>query len=167
MISHRWPSASLLILSALAIPAFGSDARPSVFTSAQARAGKVAYESTCGLCHLSSLRGRTGGPEELPDPETLPDNYQKTLSGAGGYVPALVGEEFLAKWGPKTAGEFAKRILEATKGFPPNGNDEKTFLAVAAYILQANGAAAGRQELTTINPVQVRVAAASTQQGNP
>jgi hypothetical protein len=164
MRSNRLISASLLVLSALTAPAFGDDARASVFTSAQARAGKVAYESTCGLCHLSSLRGRTGGPEELPDPDTLPDNYQKTINGSGGYVPALVGEEFVAKWGSKTAGEFAVRILEATKGFPPKGNDDATFLAVAAYILQANGASPGKQALTTATPVPVKVAAASPQQ---
>jgi hypothetical protein len=149
-------SISLLTLAALAVPAFaGNDARPSVFTSAQAKTGKVAYESTCGLCHLTSLRGRTGGPDELPDTDTLPENYQKTI-GSGGQVPALVGEEFMAKWGPKTAGEFAERILEATKGFPPTGNDGKTtFIAVAAYILQANGARPGKQALTTTNPVPV------------
>lgn len=154
-------SISLLALAALAVPAFGGDtARPSVFTSAQAKAGKVAYESTCGLCHLTSLRGRTGGPGELPDTDTLPENYQKTI-GSGGQVPALVGAEFMAKWGPKTAGEFAERVLNATKGFPPTGNDEKvTFLAVTAYILQANGAKPGKAALTTATPVPVNATVA-------
>jgi len=157
---QRTISISLLAVAALATPAFaGNEARPTVFTKAQAQVGKVAYESTCGLCHLTSLRGRTGGPDELPDTDTLPENYQKTI-GSGGQVPALVGEEFLAKWGPKTAGEFAARILEATKGFPPTGNDEKTFLTVAAYILQANGAKAGKQELTTATPVPVNATVA-------
>jgi hypothetical protein len=149
----------LLALSALAVPAFAGDAPPTVFTAAQAKAGKVAYESTCGLCHLTSLRGRTGGPDELPDTDTLPLTYQQTI-GSGGQVPALVGEEFMAKWGGKTAGEFAERILSATKGFPPTGNDEKTFLAVTAYILQANGASPGKRELTTSTPVPVNAAVA-------
>jgi hypothetical protein len=152
---YRLTCASLLCLSALALPALASDTRATVFTSAQASAGKVAYESSCGLCHLSSLRGRTGGPEELPDPDTLAPDYQKTISGNGGYIPPLVGAEFMAKWAPKTAGEFAERILDATKGFPPKDSDAKTFLAVAAYILQVNGASPGAQELTTTTPIRV------------
>lgn len=152
---------SLLALAALAVPAFaGNEARPNVFTSAQAKTGKVAYESSCGLCHLTSLRGRTGGPDELPDTDTLPEKYQQGI-GSGGQVPALVGEEFMAKWGPKTAGEFAERVLTATLGFPPTGNDGKTtFLAVAAYILQANGAKPGKQALTTANTVPVNATVA-------
>ena len=150
-------SVSLLALVALAAPAFaGNEARPSVFTSAQAQAGKAAYESTCGLCHLNSLRGRTGGPDERPDTDTLPKNYQDTI-GSGGQVPALVGEEFMAKWGAKTAGEFADRVFNAFKAFPPEGNEEKTFLAVTAYILQANGAKAGKQELSTTTSVPVNL----------
>jgi cytochrome c5 len=155
MSHHPLISASILTLAALSTAAFAADARPSVFTSAQAKAGKTAYESTCGICHLSSLKGRVGAPDELPDPDTLPENYQKTISGSGGYVPPLVGEEFMAKWGPKTAGEFAARIQNAILGFPPKGTNDTTFLALTAYILQSNGASAGKHELTptTATPV--------------
>lgn len=146
---------SLLVLSALSLPAFADGARQSVFTSAQAKAGKPAYESTCGICHLKTLRGRVGDPSELPDPDTLPENYQKTINDSAGYVPPLIGDEFMAKWGPKSAGEFAKRIQNATFGFPPKPSDDKTFLAVAAYILQLNGSLPGKQDLTATSAVPV------------
>ena len=146
---------SLLVLPAFALPAFADGARQSVFTSEQAKAGKVAYESTCGICHLNTLRGRVGEPNELPDPATLPENYQKTINGAGGYVPPLIGQEFMAKWAPKTAGEFAARIDNAVKGFPPKGTDDRTFLLLSAYILQSNGSLPGKQELTATSTVPV------------
>jgi mono/diheme cytochrome c family protein len=152
----------VLALAVLSSAAIADDARPSVFTSAQARAGKVAYESTCGICHLNSLKGRVGAPDELPDPDTLPDNYQKTINGAGGYVPPLIGAEFMEKWGKKTAGEFAARIQNAILGFPPKGTDDTTFLALTAYILKSNGASSGSQALTatTATPVSATVAKA-------
>ena len=155
MIHHRRLSLSLLVLSALSLPAFAGDARPSVFTSAQAKAGKIAYESSCGICHLNTLVGRVGDPGELPDPATLPENFQKTIDGNFGYVPALIGPEFMAKWSPKTAGEFAVRIQNAALGFPPKGADNTTFLAVAAYLLQVNGSVPGKQELTAASAVPV------------
>ena len=45
-----------------------------VFTAEQARAGKIAYESSCGLCHQFNMQGRTGAPGELPDVNSLPEN---------------------------------------------------------------------------------------------
>jgi hypothetical protein len=148
MIHKQWVSLAVLVLSALSLPAFAGDAKPSVFTSAQAKTGRTAYESTCGICHLNTLRGRVGDPGELPDPATLPENYQKTIDGNLGYVPPLIGDQFMGKWGPKTAGEFAERIRTAVMGFPPKGTDNSTYLALAAYILQANGSVAGKQELS-------------------
>jgi cytochrome c5 len=56
-----------------------SEPAPRVFTAAQARAGKVAYESSCGLCHQFNMKGRTGAPGELPDVNSLPENMIKTI----------------------------------------------------------------------------------------
>ncbi|MEJ0035379.1 MAG: hypothetical protein WDO68_04760 [Gammaproteobacteria bacterium] len=134
---------------------------------AQAKAGKVAYESSCGICHLNSLRGRVGIAGELPDPDTLPRNYQETINGNAGQVPALAGEEFLAKWGSKTAGEFAVRVLSASGAFPPKGADDSTFLAVTAYILQSNGARAGNQALTTTTAIPVNATVAKARPRKP
>src|SRR5579862_3907668 len=83
-----------------------SAAAPRVFTAAQARAGKVAYESSCGLCHRANLQGRSGEPGELPDLNSLPENMIKTVESNGGQVPPLVGPKFMAHWGAKSAKEF-------------------------------------------------------------
>ena len=63
-----------------------SDPAPRIFTAAQARAGKVAYESSCGLCHQFNMRGRTGAPGELPDVNSLPENMIKTIDQNGEQV---------------------------------------------------------------------------------
>jgi cytochrome c553 len=40
-------------------------AQTSVFTSAQAEAGRISDENTCGRCHTYSLHGRKGEAGEL------------------------------------------------------------------------------------------------------
>ena len=148
MSNHRTLQVSLLVLSALSFPAFSDDAKPTVFTALQAQRGKISVESACGLCHLQSLRGRTGTADELPDVDTLPASYRKFLSSGAGYVPPLAGEEFVAKWKGKSLAELADKLGGAMKSFPPAGVDDTTYLAITAYVLQMNGAAAGKQELT-------------------
>src|SRR5450631_1378248 len=49
---------------------------PGVFTSAQAEAGRTAYENTCGKCHTSTLLGRKGEKGELPPVSSLSAAYQ-------------------------------------------------------------------------------------------
>jgi mono/diheme cytochrome c family protein len=121
---------------------------PRVFTAEQARAGRLAYESSCGLCHRSSLQGRTGAPGELPDVNTLPANMIKTLDDSAGQVPALVGPRFLARWGEKTAKAYIQRVANAVQGFPPKDNAADTAVLLTAYFLQANGGQPGDTPLT-------------------
>ena len=71
--------ASGITLTGRAAPPPTSDPAPRIFTAAQARAGKVAYESSCGLCHQFNMKGRTGAPGELPDVNSLPENMIKTI----------------------------------------------------------------------------------------
>jgi len=46
--------------SGLFVLAGQQPAQTSVFTSAQAEAGRKSYENTCGRCHTYSLHGRKG-----------------------------------------------------------------------------------------------------------
>ena len=46
-------------------------APPAVFTAAQAEAGRVAYENSCGRCHILTMLGRKGDPSELPPADSL------------------------------------------------------------------------------------------------
>lgn len=133
------------------------DAAPGVFTAAQARAGKVAYESSCGLCHRAALQGRTGAAGELPDVNTLPSNMLETIDQSGGQVPPLVGAVFMAKWGAKSTKEFVQRVANAVGAFPPTGKGDDTYLLLTAYFLRKNGGRAGAKALTAQTDVPLTV----------
>ena len=160
MSQHRTLQAALLLLSALSLPAFSDNAeapKSGVFTAAQAASGKVAVESSCAICHLKSLRGRSGEDDESPAFDALPRSFQKFINT--GYVPPLVGEEFLAKWKGKTVVQLAEYLGSAAKSFPTAGMDETTYLTLGAYVLQMNGVPAGSQELTASSTMTIDTAA--------
>jgi cytochrome c553 len=58
---------------------------PAIFTSAQAEAGRTAYENACGKCHTYTLRGRKGEEGELPPISSLSASYPKFI-GPRGFV---------------------------------------------------------------------------------
>ena len=94
-----------------------------VFTAAQAAAGRAAYEQVCAECHRSDLRGTAHGTE---------------LTGVG----------FMNVWGGRAAAELFEH---ARSEMPPGAGgslEDETYLNIAAYILQANGLAAGEQALS-------------------
>lgn len=121
-----------------------SDPAPRVFTAQQARAGKIAYESSCGLCHQFNMKGRTGAPGELPEVNSLPENMIKTIDQNGDQVPPLVGPRFMAHWGAKSTKEYVARVATAIMGFPPKTVGSETSLDLTAYFLQMNGARPGK-----------------------
>jgi S-disulfanyl-L-cysteine oxidoreductase SoxD len=147
-----------MIVSGVAVawaadPGPPSAAAPRVFTAAQARAGKIAYESSCGLCHRPNMQGRTGAPGELPDLNTLPENMINTLDENGEQVPPLVGPRFMAHWGAKTTQEYAARVANAMGAFPPTRTGSDTFLQLTAYFLQMNGGKPGKIPLSATSNV--------------
>ena len=121
---------------------------PPVFTADQARAGKVAYESSCGLCHRSNMQGRTGAPGELPDVNTLPASMIKTIDEAAGQVPPLAGPYFMGRWGAKSTKDYVARVASAMGAFPPRNLRADTVLQLTAYFLQMNGGKAGKTPLS-------------------
>ena len=121
---------------------------PRVFTAAQARAGKIAYESSCGLCHGPNMRGRSGEPGELPDINSLPENMIKTIDQNGGQVPPLVGPRFMAHWGAKSTKDYVARVANAMGAFPPRNVGSETSVQLTAYFLQMNGAKPGTTPLS-------------------
>jgi mono/diheme cytochrome c family protein len=138
-------------------------ASSSVFTSAQAEAGRKAYENTCGKCHTPTLLGRKGDPGELPPVSSLPDYMQDMARGP---VPPLAGADFINRWGGRTTAELTERILQAVGAFPPEGTNipvpghapaenDPTGVNITAYVLQVNGAKAGTQPLTKTTAVVV------------
>src|SRR5580700_11209231 len=120
-----------------------------VFTSAQAEAGRTAYENTCGKCHTYTLLGRKGEDGELPPVSSLSAAYQKFI-GNPNHVPPLAGKAFLNRWGQKTAAELIARfqITASDRFFQFEGINDDTVVNITAYVLQVNGAKAGPQPLT-------------------
>jgi alcohol dehydrogenase (cytochrome c) len=91
------------------------------FTAAQAEVGHAVYSARCAGCHLADLGGRN---------EALP----------------LAGPAFQATWAMQTTADLYTTIHTT---MPPDAAtlSSTDAAAIAAYILQANGAQAGDQAL--------------------
>ena len=129
---------------------------PAIFTSAQAEAGRVAYENSCGKCHTPTLLGRKGDASELPPLSSLSKAYREFI-GTRGTVPPLVGPVFISRWGGKTASQLISRFQETVESFELEV-DEETTVNITAYVLQVNGAKAGDRALTRATNVVVNSA---------
>ena len=134
---------------------------PTVFTSAQAAAGRTAYQSVCFNCHQPTLAGRKGEPGELPPIASLPPGMQADIAAAGGTIPQL---QALSSWrgGPggrlptlPIASRSPARFLKQADPLLPEDTDENAYLDLTAYILQVNGAQPGAQELTAASAVPI------------
>ena len=104
-------------------------AATTVFTAAQAAAGRDAYQARCASCHLPDLGGRS---------EASP----------------LAGSAFMAVWRARSTRELYDYIrVSMPPGGATLGADE--YLSIAAFILQANGAAAGSGVFTPTTAVAI------------
>lgn len=134
---HLIRALALLIIVA---PAYGADlCKSNSFTLSQALQGRRDYDSSCGLCHLYSLKGRVPGnyKNETPDISILDANYTKTLDANGGMTPPLLDQTFFRKW--KNLKAFTDRISNAIGAFPPKNYVKPASDArIAAYILYRN-----------------------------
>jgi hypothetical protein len=121
----------------------------ALFTAAQADAGRVAYENSCGRCHTYTLLGRKGEEGELPALTSLPEPFLKFI-GPRKRVPALIGKGFAMKYGEKTLAEMFALFHGAADTTPVSElhMSDETVVNVTAYILQSNGAKPGNQPLT-------------------
>lgn len=102
---------------------------PGPYTAAQASAGQATYQTRCAGCHAPDLTGREG--------------------------PQLAGGTFMSQWGDKTVGDLIG-FMRAT--MPPGGAplSEETYVDLAAYILDANGARPGARVLMAGSPAVIR-----------
>jgi alcohol dehydrogenase (cytochrome c) len=129
----------LLLVSAtcgiVILPA--QQAPQTVFTAAQAAAGRTAYQASCASCHTDTLIGRNEAPQ-------------------------LAGANFMTQWGARTTNDLYRYIQAVMP--PGNGGTlgEDNYLAVTAYILQSNGARPGAQALTATTAVAIRSIANGT-----
>ena len=101
---------------------------PSVFTQAQADAGRTEYQERCAACHGAEL---TGNAE----------------------APPLAGSGFMASWGAQTTLD----LFRYAQGMPPGvrGLTPAQYVNVLAFVLQRNGALPGAEPLTTTTEVRI------------
>jgi alcohol dehydrogenase (cytochrome c) len=120
--------AAMLAAAPLAI-ALGQQPSPPVFNGSQAATGSSVYAASCASCHMADLAGRNEAPQ-------------------------LAGNNFINTWRNRSTKDLFE-FIQAT--MPPSGEtlSAAQYLAVAAYILQANGAAAGEAALTATTAVPI------------
>jgi alcohol dehydrogenase (cytochrome c) len=88
-----------------------------VFSAAQAAAGQQVYTAHCAACHGASFTPAQG-------------------------VPPVQGAVFLANWKGRTLADLHAKVRTMPPG-AANSLSEQDYLAVTAYLLQANGFKAG------------------------
>jgi len=116
-----------------------AQAQQGPFTEAQAAAGPASYLANCAGCHLADLRGAN---------EARP----------------LVGADFMRTWGGRTPQELVA-FLGVTMPPPPatpGSLGAGSYVNLAAFLLQANGATPGARELTATTAVTIGSVATGT-----
>src|SRR4029079_1131376 len=107
----------------------GQQPPPPVFNASQAASGTSVYAASCASCHMADLAGRNEAPQ-------------------------LAGNNFMNTWRNRSTKDLFE-FIQST--MPPTGENLSAaqYLAVTAYILQANGAAAGEAALTATTAVPI------------
>ena len=93
-----------------------------VFSSQQARRGKVLYTKHCVSCHQTDLSGS----------ET---------------APALAGDVFLSHWSSSTVGDLFDRIRTTMPQTDPAGLTRNEYLDIVTYLLESNDYPSGERDL--------------------
>ena len=96
----------------------------ALFTSAQAVAGKAAYERNCASCHGARVDD-------------------------GDSAPALRGAAFLGKYGGKPAADLFTYVSTKMPPAAPGSLSGAEYAQIIAYVLQQNGFATGRREFAS------------------
>jgi alcohol dehydrogenase (cytochrome c) len=114
---------------AIALVARGQQPPPPVFNASQAASGSSVYAASCASCHMADLAGRNEAPQ-------------------------LAGNNFMNTWRNRSTRDLFE-FIQST--MPPTGENLSAaqYLAVTAYILQANGAPAGEAALTATTAVPI------------
>jgi alcohol dehydrogenase (cytochrome c) len=101
------------------------------YTPAQAEAGRTAYQANCAGCHGPDLSGRNDAAQ-------------------------LAGSLFMGSWGNRTTKDLLAFMQGAMPPGNPGGLGEATYLNIAAFILDSNGARPGAAPLTAAASVGIR-----------
>jgi mono/diheme cytochrome c family protein len=99
-------------------------AAEALFTSAQAVAGKAAYQQNCANCHGAGVDD-------------------------GNSAPPLRGAAFLGKYAGKPAADLFSYVSTKMPSGNPGSLDGAEYARIIAYVLQQNGFATGRKEFAS------------------
>src|SRR6266567_2965057 len=105
-------------------------ARTVAYTAEQADAGRATYQIKCLTCHLSDMKGSNE-------------------------APPLTGNNFVNTWRDRTTSDLFNRIRNTMPVNNPGSLGDEEAVDMVAFILQANGAAAGTQLLTMTTAVPI------------
>jgi alcohol dehydrogenase (cytochrome c) len=128
----------MLALTVAAL-AGAAHAQSGPFTEGQAASGRASYLANCAGCHLADLRGAN---------EARP----------------LVGPDFMRTWRERNAQELVA-FLSVTMPPPPaapGSLGQQSYVNLAAFLLQANGATPGAEALTAASAVRIGSVATGT-----
>jgi mono/diheme cytochrome c family protein len=120
---------SLVLALAGAAPALGKGTQAGVYSAEQASEGAQVYARRCAMCHGARLEGTVETPE-------------------------LVGK-FVADWADRPLANLYDYLARAMPQNAPGSLSPQDNSRVIAYLLQANGAPAGRSPLPT-DPAALR-----------
>jgi alcohol dehydrogenase (cytochrome c) len=115
---------------------------PGPFTAEQSAAGRTAYQANCSTCHGPELAGRNEAPQ-------------------------LAGNNFISAWGTRTAHDLTGYIQTTMPPGAPGSLAQKMCVDITAFLLEANGAAAGTQPLTVDSTTGIRSVASGRRLSPP
>src|SRR5437016_13396336 len=121
---------AITLIAACGVVILFAQQRPAgPYTADQATAGGTAYQNNCSSCHAANLAGRAG--------------------------PQLAGANFMTQWGDRTVADLVS-FMRST--MPPGGANlpDQTYVDIAAFILDSNGARAGTGNLSADSTVTIR-----------
>lgn len=127
------PCSKARLLARIAVLAFVVSIRaqtPVTYTAAQAADGFAAYQTNCASCHLPDLSGRNE-------------------------APPLAGANFMNAWGSRTTSDLMRYIHETMPPSNQGGLSDDTYAGIVAFLLQANGAHAGKSPAALSTPVRI------------
>ena len=126
--------AALLAVAGVSVARAQDDLAPSVwdgvYSADQAKRGQALYRESCARCHGEDLSGANARP--------------------------LAGEAFIRDWGGLTLDSVLTRVVTMPPG-GAGGLGDEGYLAVMAYILEANAFPTGAENLTMAHAADILV----------
>ena len=107
-----------VVLFGVAIASGQQPAMTGPFTSEQAVAGRATYQAKCASCHRPDMKGSNE-------------------------APPLAGGNFMNTWRDRAVSDLFERVRNTMPPTNPGSLGLDEAAGIVAYLLQANGAAAG------------------------